>query len=811
MIEYSAGIVTAYGSAKRAGYTGTYEDFCRQQAQYADNASAVEQAKQTAISASQSADQAKQDAQTASTTAQQSAQSAQGSAQSAGQSAQDAQTSKNNAQTYAQSASASAGSAQQSAQTAQAVLESIPEDYSELSSNVVQLKADLEDNVNDLKSALSYIEETLVAGKLIISGASINNSGIVETTNSGRKLVCYEVSGNITATGTFDLYGFFEDEPTIGSPTYNNSRTIASTISNVSVPTGCKWIAIRQMISSSDVTVSPKSIVDEVEANVDSLVSEVAQIEDVIVSDNAYDYTREYKAPNKSTENVTITWNGDVATINGTPTTNAEALDNYFSNVSSLPNRMYAGEKLYIKVNTTNQYARLAIQPYDANGSMNAVYLADDGTYTIPNTAIGIIIRLSLVINKTYTNDTFEAHVYSALTNADLSTNYETLSYNAKYNCNELLRNVEHSNKSTSNVTITWNGDVATINGTPTTNAEALSNYFSSTTALPEEFNVGDTVYFEVETSNKNARLGFIPYDANGASFGGHYFTENGTYTIPKGTKGIAIRLALVKNKTFTNDTFEAKIFDSPQNKTIENLLERMTASERRTGKETKEPMLTLIDDDGMSVFYTDLYPVATAKKVSISAAIPYLNIGTANHMTLAQVKEMYSNGIEILNHSYAHDLNYQSWTDRDFEDDYRKSVNSYNQIGIPCEILVYTGSTGVKSEAVKAAKRVFSCAIHSGGEHINYYDGDKYLVERYGITDSNDGGRINGNNLSELTDLIDTLKTQGGWMIWMLHTSSNYWNSTMCSNIASAIDYAESVGVPIVTAECGYKTYFGA
>jgi hypothetical protein len=143
MIEYSAGIVTAYGSAVRAGYTGTYEDFCRQQAGYAENAQAVEQAKQTAVSASQTANQAKQDAQTASTTAQQSAQSAQGSAQSAGQSAQDAQTAKNNAQTYAQSASASAGSAQQSAQSAQAVLESIPEDYSDLAEDVDKLKAEL--------------------------------------------------------------------------------------------------------------------------------------------------------------------------------------------------------------------------------------------------------------------------------------------------------------------------------------------------------------------------------------------------------------------------------------------------------------------------------------------------------------------------------------------------------------------------------------------------------------------------------------------------------------------------------------------
>jgi len=143
MVEYSAGIVTAYGSAKRAGYTGSYEDFCRQQAQYAQNASAVEQAKQTAVSSAQVADRAKQDAQTASTQAQSASQSAQGSAQSAGQSAQDAQTAKNNAQTYAQSASQSAGSAQQSAQTAQDVLESIPKNYSDLSKNVDQLKADL--------------------------------------------------------------------------------------------------------------------------------------------------------------------------------------------------------------------------------------------------------------------------------------------------------------------------------------------------------------------------------------------------------------------------------------------------------------------------------------------------------------------------------------------------------------------------------------------------------------------------------------------------------------------------------------------
>lgn len=40
---YSAGIVTAYGAAVRGGYTGTYEEFCAEQASFAENAEQVAQ------------------------------------------------------------------------------------------------------------------------------------------------------------------------------------------------------------------------------------------------------------------------------------------------------------------------------------------------------------------------------------------------------------------------------------------------------------------------------------------------------------------------------------------------------------------------------------------------------------------------------------------------------------------------------------------------------------------------------------------------------------------------------------------------
>ena len=165
MVEYSAGIVTAYGAAVRGGYTGTYEEFCRQQAQYADNAEAVEQAKQTAVSNAQVAYNAAQTAGQANTQAQAASTAAQSASQLAGQSAQDAQTAESNASTHAQNAASAAGSAQASAAAAQAVKDSIPSDYTELSSDVDQLKADLDalDSKVDNVKISDPVKEALLA------------------------------------------------------------------------------------------------------------------------------------------------------------------------------------------------------------------------------------------------------------------------------------------------------------------------------------------------------------------------------------------------------------------------------------------------------------------------------------------------------------------------------------------------------------------------------------------------------------------------------------------------------------------------
>ena len=99
--RYDAGIITAYGAAVRGGYTGTYAEFCAQQAGYAQNAAAVEQAKRDA--------------------------------QSAAQSAQD-------------------------------VADSIPADYSQMSEDVTQLQADTSSLKEDLDNKYNRYTSTFVSG-----------------------------------------------------------------------------------------------------------------------------------------------------------------------------------------------------------------------------------------------------------------------------------------------------------------------------------------------------------------------------------------------------------------------------------------------------------------------------------------------------------------------------------------------------------------------------------------------------------------------------------------------------------------------
>lgn len=214
------------------------------------------------------------------------------------------------------------------------------------------------------------------------------------------------------------------------------------------------------------------------------------------------------------------------------------------------------------------------------------------------------------------------------------------------------------------------------------------------------------------------------------------------------------------------------------------------------------DAMLTIIDDDGHQRFFTDLLPLIKNKNVPITSAVIGKNISVSDvYMTWEQVAEAYSFGAEIINHTYAHKG--QTEEDRSADEiymDYTKNARLMNANGITTggSIIAYPGGSAYLDTVQDASHRYAFGAFRATGNKINRIgETDLYAIDRYRIdTDYH-------YDIDELKGLLDGLS--GGWMVWMIHTSSAYWTTyNGATAIASAIDYAKSKGIPLVTTEYG-------
>lgn len=218
-------------------------------------------------------------------------------------------------------------------------------------------------------------------------------------------------------------------------------------------------------------------------------------------------------------------------------------------------------------------------------------------------------------------------------------------------------------------------------------------------------------------------------------------------------------------------------------------------------------PMLTIIDDDGHKRFYTDVVPIIQSKNVPIACSLIGRNIGVASsYMTWEQVDDAYSKGAEMINHTYQHyGEAEETRTSAEIFMDYQKNARLMYSHGIYTgnNILVYPGGSAHVANVQVASKQFSFGAFHSSGNKNNDIGTDVYNILRYRIdTDYH-------YDVTSLENLIDNCVR--GWMVWVIHTSGSDWtNYSGASAIASAIDYAKSKSIPIVTAEYGIKKLRG-
>lgn len=359
---YSAGIATAYGAAVRGGYTGTYDDFCRQQAEYAESAAAVEQAKADAETAADAAEASKTAAAGSASAAATSAGQASTSATNAANSATAANASKNAAATSATEAGNFATAAAGSAATAQGVLESIPPSYDDLTDEVADLKEDLtseskisaevyEENSGSIGSAGNIVlffpikaGETYTVKNTGVSGMSVFSQNTKGTTSGD---VVEQISNWIAASGSVTWTASYD----------------------------AKYIRA-YCIGQSAVSIKRTgTIIDEINSNVSDLQSETSFIKSKIISG----YDKETQTMTITDESYYSAWDGSVGSYVDSERTDkisVSAGDVYF-----ISGTYHNAVALIVAYNSSNAFVA-ASSVLDTGSTVHDVV---DYKYTVPS------------------------------------------------------------------------------------------------------------------------------------------------------------------------------------------------------------------------------------------------------------------------------------------------------------------------------------------------------------------------------------------------------------------------------------------
>lgn len=217
-------------------------------------------------------------------------------------------------------------------------------------------------------------------------------------------------------------------------------------------------------------------------------------------------------------------------------------------------------------------------------------------------------------------------------------------------------------------------------------------------------------------------------------------------------------------------------------------------------------PMLTIIDDDGASGFLTKLLPIIESKNIPITSAVitSFADNEKNGFMKWDEIIDANNRGAEFVSHSDTH--LFSSTSIQDAQMNYLRSFNKLRAHGVINDrnILVYAGASAGNRNTFIAARQIADGAIDSSGNLMNYRGAiDPWKMCRY---------RIDADyqyNLDSMKKLINDCKSNGGWMIWMIHCSASEWDEYNAStSFPQAIDYAIQTGVQIATVNHAFKTY---
>src|SRR5699024_9336375 len=201
-------------------------------------------------------------------------------------------------------------------------------------------------------------------------------------------------------------------------------------------------------------------------------------------------------------------------------------------------------------------------------------------------------------------------------------------------------------------------------------------------------------------------------------------------------------------------------------------------------------PSFTWIDDDGLQLAFDRLLPIARDLGVPLTFAIITSRFNVEGFVDKETVKDVYEEGFDIVDHSYAHDTNYRSteMTQSELRKDLAKTKEIWESLGIPNNnhVIPFGANTPTTQ---RIYREFFDSAIMTSVTRDNIEEGrgapnflplDNYRLERISY---------NHSSLNYIKDQIDDAVANNGWIIIYSHMAADDYDE---NKIRAILNYAK-------------------
>lgn len=462
-------------------------------------------------------------------------------------------------------------------------------------------------------------------------------------------------------------------------------------------------------------------------------------------------------------ENRGITYIGDGKgnyTVSGTVNTDSDSYCNLYFDLNNFPNGFEKERRYYVVSKSTDNEILGRVIYAVGNTTRDLVEISNGETsFIIPNTAIGLIIRLGVRGGHT-ANGNISFAIFKELPNSKLTELNDNV-----YNC--------------------FVGD------------ETIKKYIKDVEVYRNK--VGKVAFFNVR-NNYNGFTGVTMSETDGTTIGKFLLTniscENGSYNVfplEDGSGYVSFRFDASSIPSGSRDAGFTS--NNIVKDTRVHLITKKYDVEKKIDNHRK--IITWIDDDCYN-----LSAIGSVKNVcdelgvkATFGCITSIERGFLSNDVLAKLKEYQKDGFHITTHTNTHtdwyraDGDYPLLDNQGRESNLITSIEFLNANGfIDSDMLIYPGASHDISGVPRIAKKWCKCAVNSSGG-LNIGAKDKYNILRTFIT--------NDNPLSYYTSILDTESDDIMWCVFGTHSAQSNYDATLVKNVLS---YGLSHGWEVMT-----------